>query len=85
MLRFLIQTALRLHGEFLTFRRMEIVLLILLAAAFDGFLRSNLDLAFSEEASQNLCMFRSWTVTAGVFGMASAINECHILRTCLSS
>ena len=39
---------------------------------------SNLELAFLEEVSQNSCIFRSWTFTAGVFGVVSAMNLSHI-------
>ena len=36
-----------------------------------------------EEASEIWCIFRSWAFTAGVFGVAGAINESNTLRTFL--
>ncbi len=38
-----------------------------------GIFRSNLEVAFFEEVSQNLRIFRSWTFTAGVVCMVSAL------------
>ena len=40
--------------------------------------RSNLELAFFEDVSQNSCIFISWTFPAGVFGVVTAMNLSHV-------
>ena len=51
---------------------------LLFAAAFHGFFDQILNLHF-EEVSQKSSIFRSWTLTAGVFCMVRAMNLSHVV------
>ena len=54
-------------------------IVLLLAGAFDGFFVQMLDLHFFKEISQNSCIFRSWTFTAGVLGVVGALKWSHFM------